>query len=42
MDSLGLTNSVRTLERLAEQFGERFTPAPLLVEMAKKKQRFYE
>ena len=41
MDSLGLTNSVRTLERLAEQFGDRFTPAPLLIEMAKKKQRFY-
>lgn len=41
IDSLGLTNSVRTLERLAEQFGDRFTPAPLLIEMAKKKQRFY-
>lgn len=42
MDSIGLADAVRTLERLAEQHGERFTPAPILLEMAKKKERFYK
>ncbi|EKF75975.1 short chain enoyl-CoA hydratase/3-hydroxyacyl-CoA dehydrogenase [Alcanivorax hongdengensis A-11-3] len=42
MDSLGLVNAVRTLERLTEQYGERFKPAPILIDMAKKKARFYQ
>ncbi|MDX1805319.1 MAG: fatty acid oxidation complex subunit alpha FadJ [Alcanivorax sp.] len=42
LDSLGLVNAVRTLERLTEQYGERFKPASLLIDMAKKKARFYQ
>lgn len=42
MDSLGLAESVSTLERLAKQHGERFTPAPILIEMAKKNEGFYK
>ena len=40
-DSEGLVNIVQRLEALAEQYGERFEPAGLLVEMVKNGERFY-
>ena len=41
VDSLGAAYVVDRLESWAAQCGERFRPAPLLVEMAKKGKRFY-
>ena len=40
-DSEGLANIVARLGLLKEQFGERFTPAEPLIEMAKNNQTFY-
>ena len=40
-DSEGLESIVQRLEVLAEQYGERFEPAGLLVEMAKNGENFY-
>jgi len=40
-DSEGLANIVAKLNLLTEQFGERFTPAKSLVEMAENNQTFY-
>ncbi len=40
-DSEGLANVVAKLNALAEQFGERFAPAKLLVEMAANGRMFY-
>jgi len=40
-DSEGLESIVQRLEALAEQYGERFEPAGLLVEMVKNGERFY-
>ena len=40
-DSEGLENIVQRLEALAEQYGERFEPAGLLVEMVKSYEKFY-
>jgi 3-hydroxyacyl-CoA dehydrogenase/enoyl-CoA hydratase/carnithine racemase len=41
VDALGVDAVVRRLEELAQSVGPRFTPAPLLVEMARSGQRFY-
>lgn len=41
LDGLGLAQAVARLEQLAAQYGPRFAPAPLLVQMAKQQQRFY-
>lgn len=41
LDTIGLDKAVATLQKLASQHGERFTPAPLLVDMAKQKKTFY-
>ena len=41
-DSEGLANVVAKLNSLTEQFGERFTPAKSLVEMAENNQTFYD
>jgi 3-hydroxyacyl-CoA dehydrogenase/enoyl-CoA hydratase/3-hydroxybutyryl-CoA epimerase len=41
MDDLGADRIVATLERLREQHGERFTPAPILNEMARAGSRFH-
>ena len=41
MDSIGLDASLAKLESLAKKYGERFTPAALIVDMAKSKKRFY-
>lgn len=41
-DSEGLDKIVQRLEALAEQYGERFIPAHLLVNMSKKKKLFYD
>ncbi len=41
IDREGARSIVARLETLADQYGPRFTPAPLLKEKAKKNQRFY-
>lgn len=41
MDSIGLDASLAKLESLSNKYGERFTPAALIVDMAKSKKRFY-
>ncbi|HSB63762.1 MAG TPA: 3-hydroxyacyl-CoA dehydrogenase family protein, partial [Thermoanaerobaculia bacterium] len=41
-DSLGAKAVVAGLEKLAREKGERFTPAPLLVEMARQGKRFFQ
>lgn len=41
MDNLGAEKMVKTLNLLAQQYGERFEPCPLLVTMAEQQQRFY-
>jgi fatty acid oxidation complex alpha subunit FadJ len=41
MDSLGLHNTKETFDRLAQKHGERFTPAQIIVDMAKEGKRFY-
>lgn len=40
-DSLGIGEVVRRLQEYQAQHGSRFTPAELLVEMAKKNKKFY-
>ncbi len=40
-DSQGLANVVARLEALEADYGERYKPAPLLVAMAEKGERFY-
>jgi 3-hydroxyacyl-CoA dehydrogenase / enoyl-CoA hydratase / 3-hydroxybutyryl-CoA epimerase len=42
LDSIGLGTAVVEMEKLASQFGARFKPAPILVEMAGKEERFYK
>jgi 3-hydroxyacyl-CoA dehydrogenase / enoyl-CoA hydratase / 3-hydroxybutyryl-CoA epimerase len=41
LDALGATTAVATLERLATTHGDRFMPAALLVEQARRGDRFY-
>jgi 3-hydroxyacyl-CoA dehydrogenase/enoyl-CoA hydratase/3-hydroxybutyryl-CoA epimerase len=41
MDTLGLANVVATLDRLAQQHGDRFAPPQLLRDMAAGNQTFY-
>ncbi len=41
VDGLGAKEVVRRLRRFETQHGERFEPAPVLVEMAEREQRFY-
>jgi len=41
MDALGLDHIVERLETLQAEFGERFTPAPILTEFAEKGKSFY-
>ncbi|MBT41913.1 MAG: fatty acid oxidation complex subunit alpha FadJ [Idiomarina sp.] len=41
MDEMGIGALVAKLEKLAEQRGDRYKPAPLLVEMAEQQRRFY-
>lgn len=41
VDQLGAARAVEALERLAERHGERFTPAPLLCDMARQGKRFH-
>ncbi len=42
IDQLGATNLVAQLRNLQSRFGDRFSPAPLLLAMAEKQQRFYD
>ncbi len=41
-DALGIERVERALERMREEYGERFKPAALLQEMARKGRTFYE
>jgi 3-hydroxyacyl-CoA dehydrogenase/enoyl-CoA hydratase/3-hydroxybutyryl-CoA epimerase len=41
IDGMGVKNFVALCERLAGRYGDRFKPAPLLVEMGKKGETFY-
>lgn len=41
IDQLGADNLVAQLRNLQSRFGDRFSPAPLLVEMAEQQKRFY-
>ncbi|MEN6485477.1 MAG: 3-hydroxyacyl-CoA dehydrogenase NAD-binding domain-containing protein [Syntrophobacteraceae bacterium] len=41
LDRIGAAEATVRLERLAERFGKRFAPAPLLVDMAMKEESFY-
>jgi len=41
MDSIGLPTVVEVLERLSKEHGERFKPADILVNMAKKEKTFF-
>lgn len=41
VDQLGAGNVVRTLRELAATYGSRFTPAPALVAMGERGQRYY-
>ena len=41
MDTIGLDEVVRTLDRLTQQYGERFAPPQLLRDMAAKGETFY-
>ena len=40
-DSIGAAEVLRRIQGYQERFGARWTPAPVLVEMAKKGERFY-
>jgi 3-hydroxyacyl-CoA dehydrogenase/enoyl-CoA hydratase/3-hydroxybutyryl-CoA epimerase len=42
LDVTGSANVLRKLEGFMARFGTRFTPAPLLVEMAKSGKKFYQ
>ncbi len=42
VDAVGAGEIVRRIETYQRRFGERFTPAPLLVDVAKKGARFYD
>jgi len=42
MDRQGIGNIVAELDAMAEQFGSRFTPAPVLRKMAENNERFFE
>jgi 3-hydroxyacyl-CoA dehydrogenase/enoyl-CoA hydratase/3-hydroxybutyryl-CoA epimerase len=41
VDSIGVAEVLRRLERYERQFGSRFRPAPLLVQMAERGDRFH-
>lgn len=41
LDAIGAAEAVATLEQLARDVGPRFTPAPVLVQMAKDNRRFH-
>jgi 3-hydroxyacyl-CoA dehydrogenase / enoyl-CoA hydratase / 3-hydroxybutyryl-CoA epimerase len=41
MDTVGINTVVQTLDRLAQQHGERFAPPQMLRDMAAKNETFY-
>ena len=41
MDSLGAGEEVATLQRLATQYGSRFTPCEQLLQMAERGEKFW-
>ena len=42
VDSIGAADVLRRVQAYADRFGERWRPAPLLVQMAKRGERFFE
>ena len=42
MDTLGIRQVVEIMETLASEYGPRFSPAPILRDMAKTNGSFYE
>ncbi len=42
LDALGAATVVQTMERLAGKYGERFAPAAMLTELARRNGRFYQ
>ncbi|HEY8038620.1 MAG TPA: fatty acid oxidation complex subunit alpha FadJ [Polyangiaceae bacterium] len=42
VDTLGAAEALRRVQGYADRFGERWRPAPLLVHMAKKGERFFD
>jgi 3-hydroxyacyl-CoA dehydrogenase/enoyl-CoA hydratase/3-hydroxybutyryl-CoA epimerase len=41
VDSIGASEALRRIEGYAQRFGKRWTPAPVLVELAKSGKRFH-
>lgn len=41
LDGMGIRKAVARLEQLAAQYGPRFAPAPILIEMARTQKSFY-
>jgi 3-hydroxyacyl-CoA dehydrogenase/enoyl-CoA hydratase/3-hydroxybutyryl-CoA epimerase len=42
LDDLGAASVVESLDRLAREWGPRFTPTPALLRMAREGRRFYQ
>jgi len=42
IDAVGADAIVRMMERLAERYGERFMPAPMLKQLAVKGKKLYK
>ena len=42
LDSIGAVEALATLEELTDRYGERFKPAPSLIQMADRNARFYQ
>ncbi|MCH1414133.1 MAG: 3-hydroxyacyl-CoA dehydrogenase family protein, partial [Glaciecola sp.] len=41
MDTIGISNLVERLDYFAQKYGNKFTPAPILVKMAEENRDFY-
>ena len=41
LDTIGAAETLRRIQSFADRYGERWRPAPLLVHMARKGDRFY-
>jgi 3-hydroxyacyl-CoA dehydrogenase / enoyl-CoA hydratase / 3-hydroxybutyryl-CoA epimerase len=42
VDTIGASEVLRRIQGYFDRFGKRWTPAPVLVDMAKKNERFYK
>jgi 3-hydroxyacyl-CoA dehydrogenase/enoyl-CoA hydratase/3-hydroxybutyryl-CoA epimerase len=41
VDTIGAAETLRRVQSYADRFGERWRPAPMLVQMAKRGERFH-